>query len=436
MEFREWDKLVYGIERGECILFLGPRLPLDRGDGLRRIPAEDLATRLLEQLDEQTGARANIESQNLARVSQRFLAQGAEVDLEMEITRWHDCLREQTSILHADLAALPFRLILTSSLDPLMEMALRRAGKEPWVERYHYKGKNKPLLPEVTDKTPLLYHLYGHVPEPTSVVITETQLLDFLVALISKDPPLPNDLNAALTNGKLFLFLGFGLHQWYLRILLHVLKVLRRGSRSFAVELGDSSFEASAEDAVLFYRQNFKVDLYKADIFEFVKELRSRCTSPPTVTSATLGTSEPSEVATPTGTKVFICHASEDKAKAREIHDHLSRAGFDPWLDKEALRGGDHWDELIESTIEKVDYFVVLNSQNLQIKSQGASYVNKEIKVALRAEDRRLGNFVIPVKLDDTPLLTLFNKYHAVELYGSEGFRDLVRAIKRQSATV
>jgi hypothetical protein len=47
-----YDKLVYGMERGECILFLGPQLPLDRGDGMRRIPAEDLAARLLEQLDD------------------------------------------------------------------------------------------------------------------------------------------------------------------------------------------------------------------------------------------------------------------------------------------------------------------------------------------------------------------------------------------------
>ena len=435
MEFREWDKLVYGIDRGECILFLGPQLPLDRGDGQRSIPAEGLAARLLEQLDGASSARTSTELSDLARISQRFLAQEAEVDLEMEINRWHQGLTEQRSTLHDHLAALPFRLILTNSLDPLMEMALRRGGKQPWVERYHYKGKNKQLLPEATEKTPLLFQLYGSVSEPTSIVITETQLLDFLAALISKDPPLPNDLNAALTNGKLFLFLGFGLHQWYLRILLHVLKVLRRGSRSFALELGEGGFDASAADAVLFYRQNFKVDLYKADIFVFVEELRRRCTPAVAAGGATAVRSEPAETATRTGPKVFICHASDDKEKAHEIHEHLVGAGMDPWLDKEALRGGDRWDALIESTIDTVDYFVVLNSRHLHLKAQGASYVNKEIKVALRAEDLRLTNFVIPVKVDDAPLLPLFTKYHAVELRGSESFRDLVRAIKRQGVT-
>jgi TIR domain/SIR2-like domain len=435
VEFHDWDRLVYGIGRGECILFLGPQLPLAGSGGVTRIPTDDLATRLLGQLDGEPAARASADANSLARVAQRFLAQEAEVDLEMEINRWHQGLADQPSALHDHLAALPFRLILTSSLDPLMEGALRRAGKQPVIERYHYRGKNKALLPEATTQTPLLFHLYGWVSEPASVVITETQLLDFLAALISKDPPLPNDLNAALTNGKLFLFLGFGLHQWYLRILLHVLKVLRRGSRSFAVELGDGAFDASAADAILFYRQNYKVDLYKADVFEFVSDLRRRCApSTPAHTAPVPKTVSPEE-APRSGPTVFICHASEDQETAQAIHDQLVRAGMNPWLDRESLRGGDRWDALIESTIDTVDYFVILNSRFLQLKAQGASYVNKELKVALRAEDRRLGTFVIPVKVDNTPLLPLLAKYHAIELSHQDGLRDLVRAIKRQGVS-
>ena len=129
---------------------------------------------------------------------------------------------------------------------------------------------------------------------------------------------------------------------------------------------------------------------------------------------------------------MFICHASEDAEKAREIHDALKRAGLEPWLDKESLRGGDVWDDHIESTIKEVDYFVVLNSRALDAKSRAASYVNKEIKKALEAEELRLlGSFIIPVTVDDTPLLKPLSKYHAIDL-GVDGPRALVRAIKRQ----
>ena len=97
-----------------------------------------------------------------------------------------------------------------------------------------------------------------------------------------------------------------------------------------------------------------------------------------------------------------------------------------------ALRGGDRWDDRIESTIKGINYFVVLNSRNLLAKSQETSYVNKEIKMALKSEDWRFGEFIIPVQVDDAPLLPHLEKYHAVNLNERGGMTDLVRAIKRQ----
>ena len=170
---------------------------------------------------------------------------------------------------------------------------------------------------------------------------------------------------------------------------------------------------------------------------DFAKELRERyvdkygedlpASSEDTLSAVPLK-SQPAEDAT----TVFLCHASEDKDTAREIHDALQRSGLEPWLDKEALRGGDRWDDRIETTIKDVTYFVVLNSRNLIAKSQERSYVNKEIKVALKSEDWRFGEFIIPVQIDDAPLLPHLEKYHAVNLIGSDGITDLVRAIKRQ----
>lgn len=58
----------------------------------------------------------------------------------MELSRWHQGLTAERSALHDDLAALPFHRIITSSHDPLMETALREAGKVPHVGRYHYRG--------------------------------------------------------------------------------------------------------------------------------------------------------------------------------------------------------------------------------------------------------------------------------------------------------
>jgi hypothetical protein len=43
MAFDNWDKLLYGIEGRECIVFLGSELPVESPEGKRCLPAWALA---------------------------------------------------------------------------------------------------------------------------------------------------------------------------------------------------------------------------------------------------------------------------------------------------------------------------------------------------------------------------------------------------------
>jgi hypothetical protein len=428
---RDWDTILYGIESDECILALGPELPVGAPDGPRRVAIDLLIERLLQSLGEEGAAT---KPTALPQIAQRYLASPshAEIDLEREVKRWHQSLIGQRSAIYDDLAALPFRLILSSGHDPLMETALTLAEKPASVEWYNYRGVGEELLRTTpTRETPVLYHLHGHVRDPSSLVLTETQLLDYLVALIAKAPPLPNDLSGMLAKGRLFLFLGFGLRQWYLRILLHVLKILKGSSRTFALETLAETGDGPFDDTVLFYRDNFRFDIHRLDVVEFVSELRDRFGAAKiSVESQRTPLASPTRAAQrPT---VFICHASEDAAKALEVHQILEEIGAEPWVDKRSLRGGDGWDSLIESEIRNVDYFVVLNSEALVTKSLKKSYVNKEIKVALRAADLFAETFIIPIIIDNTPLRSEIQEYHAVDLRHENGRRDLIRAIKRR----
>ena len=349
MPFSEWNKLIYGIARGECTLFLGRELPVLLPNGERHIPEQALSRALLDKLDLQdenqptppaedlanatrrfllqeekidlqvepqatspaedlanaarrfvlqedgldlqdetaedlaNAARRFVSqedgldlqdetAEDLANVARRFLSQEDELGLEIEIQQWHEKLADVRSPLHDDLAALPFRRIVTSAFDPLVEAALERVSKTPAVKFYNYRGDTEDLLPEPSEDEPLLYHLFGHPSDTSSLVLTDVQLLDFLAALIAKNPPLPNDLNDTLSNGRLFLFLGFGLRHWYLRVILHVLKVLNRQGRGFAVEALDGTGGAALDDAILFY-SDFKFDIYRQDVAKFVGEL-------------------------------------------------------------------------------------------------------------------------------------------------------------------
>ena len=84
---------------------------------------------------------------------------------------------------------------------------------------------------------------------------------------------------------------------------------------------------------------------------------------------------------------VFVCHAHEDAADAERVSAGLRANGFDVWLDKDALHGGDDWDAAIEQRIRHdIDYVVVLQSANLLHKDVG--YVNKEINLAFDRQQR------------------------------------------------
>jgi hypothetical protein len=41
--------------------------------------------------------------------------------------------------------------------------------------------------------------------------------------------------------------------------------------------------------------------------------------------------------------RVFLCHASEDEFRVKELYHQLKEAGYDPWLDKEDLLPGQSW---------------------------------------------------------------------------------------------
>ena len=128
---------------------------------------------------------------------------------------------------------------------------------------------------------------------------------------------------------------------------------------------------------------------------------------------------------------VFICHASEDRAFAKQVSADLEANGIGTWLDRQELAGGDEWHELIRRTIsEDVDYVVVLQSASLLAKTRG--YVNREIDLAIdrQSEYRPPSRFVIPAFIDDPAnALELLDRWQSVDL--THGVDELVRTIRR-----
>lgn len=91
---------------------------------------------------------------------------------------------------------------------------------------------------------------------------------------------------------------------------------------------------------------------------------------------------------------IFISYStqSESRAFANRLHDALSAAGFDVWLDRHDLTQGEAWWKNIEAAITATPtiVFVVSNA------SLSSEYCNKEIALA-----RELGNRIFPVIFEE-----------------------------------
>ncbi len=79
--------------------------------------------------------------------------------------------------------------------------------------------------------------------------------------------------------------------------------------------------------------------------------------------------------------RVFLCHASQDKPKVRELYKRLKSEGWiDPWLDEESLLPGQDFDLEIYRTIRDTDAIIICLSTVSVVKE---GYVNKEVRRAL-----------------------------------------------------
>jgi hypothetical protein len=132
--------------------------------------------------------------------------------------------------------------------------------------------------------------------------------------------------------------------------------------------------------------------------------------------------------------RIFLCHASEDKAQVREVYHRLRAIdGFEPWLDEEDLLPGQDWTREIPRALQKSDFILVFFSR-LSVAKHG--YVQREMKLALDALQELPEGMIhtIPVRLDDCEVPASFQHYHYANLFDPNGFDYIVRAIRTEIA--
>lgn len=435
---REWNELAQSVASGNCIVMFGPDAVTCRVEGTQNaLPVLDaLGDHLRDQL-KKVGVPIDKALVRPSIVAETVVASRGRDTLERWVEDFYATCQLDTTALD-DLARLPVDLIVNTVPGFRLEDVFVGDKADRKVEHYSQYGDAAPLVADGTIDAPLIYHLYGSLDDTASLIISDTDLLNLLVSVIGGQPKLPENLVSTIRDPeRTFLFLGFQLYEWQLRVLVHVLdEACERSTRSPALERIPNP-ELDTETVIYYAGPRHQIDFFGIDAPSFLAELAHRV--------AGGDNREESDVPVDLGgPPVFLCHTDADKSQAEELARRLRARGITTWLDKENLRGASEWNLAIENVLTREARFVVvLQSQNLLDQVKRISYVNKEINIALELQQKVGfgGTFLIPTFIEEiAPLkaridegqnqLQLLQSLHWIDL--TESIDRLVDVIERE----
>jgi hypothetical protein len=130
--------------------------------------------------------------------------------------------------------------------------------------------------------------------------------------------------------------------------------------------------------------------------------------------------------------RIFLCHASEDKERVKELYHQLKEAGYHPWLDKYDLLPGQNWGVEIKRVLSDPYNLVVVCLSGNSITKRGV--VQREIKWALDVlEETPSGTiYLIPARLEACQTPEELSDLHWVDLFEPDGFEYLTRSLDHE----
>jgi hypothetical protein len=184
------------------------------------------------------------------------------------------------------LASLGLPIYVTTDFTGLLEAALVEAGRAPDVRVFDWRGPAagaEGTVAEPTADRPLVYHLFGHLDQPESVVLAEDDHLEWLAAWLLNLGDIPSCVRHALTRRSL-MFLGYALGDLDFRVLFQSLKSVdspevMRDNMHVGVQLNPESSIVEPEAAQEYlesYFGQYQFNLYWGTATEFMRDLEAR----------------------------------------------------------------------------------------------------------------------------------------------------------------
>jgi hypothetical protein len=210
---------------------------------------------------------------------------------ELEYPRFPEGTKDPLRLL----AELPLPLYMTTSPYDFLERELTVLGKTPVTQVCFWGGSkasarrehlpNPELKPDADN--PIVYHLYGLEDYPQTMVLSEDDYMNFLVAMAqdndTQNPILPLDLRGKLAEQTLLL-LGYQLRDWDFRVLFRFIAKYRTVEppppRGILIQLKKNRRQIGNLEKSLQYLSNYfdkkQFDVEWSEAESFVRQLAEK----------------------------------------------------------------------------------------------------------------------------------------------------------------
>lgn len=314
-DFEKWPALARSINRGQCTPILGPGL-YESLLGTQREIARRWAERYnypmepheresmpevaqflkINQYDhapldelEEYGIDA-IRMRHVSLLPERLHGGPTTLDEIMEVAGAAQRQQDPNNPYQL-LARLRLPVYITTNLNNLMASSLEAEGVHPEVMLCPW-NEHVEILETIFDREPgyyptpdrpLVYHLFGRLKEPDSVVLTEDDYFDYLIGVTRNQDLIPEAVRRAFTDTAL-LFLGFQLDDWQFRVLLRSIlaqqgRMRRARYPHIAAQIGPEEGrilepERARHYLEAYFTQDAQISLYWGSVEDFVKDLK------------------------------------------------------------------------------------------------------------------------------------------------------------------
>ncbi len=267
-----WPAILLHLKKHKLVPFLGAGASLG-SNGKAGLPA---GGKLAESLAEECGYPGK-DKTDLLRVAQYYVLTMGELPLRESVNEKLSQPDVKPGEIHNIMANWPIEVVLTTNFDNLMERAFIKNDKDAAKAIYNRFGNQEQIKIAPSVHAPLVYKLHGSLDDIDSMIMTEDNYIDFLISMIEGNPKIPDKIKTIFDTCSI-LFIGYGLKDWNIRVLLRYFRKTDR--RSFAVQkdgavANDKEAAKEWENMVLYWEKK-EVSVYNCDALEFLRELDRR----------------------------------------------------------------------------------------------------------------------------------------------------------------